>query len=115
MAAPPAISILNRPGASSPNARAGLRRSQVTVSATSTADPGTNECDDWKSLSASKTAGGRTLDGPYAGVGSANPGKSHFVRGFRMTESERADMLAFLESLTDTDFLENPATSDPFR
>jgi cytochrome c peroxidase len=61
-------------------------------------------------------AGGRTiLAGPDAGVGSANPMKSHFVRGFRMTETERADLLAFLESLTDSDFLTNPEHSDPWQ
>jgi len=61
-------------------------------------------------------AGGRTItDGPNAGIGSANPFKSNFVRGFRMTEEERADLLAFLESLTDREFLENPAHADPFR
>lgn len=61
-------------------------------------------------------AGGRTIaDGPNAGIGSANPFKSNFVRGFRMTDEERADLLAFLESLTDRAFLENPAHADPFR
>jgi cytochrome c peroxidase len=61
-------------------------------------------------------AGGRTIDaGPHAGIGSANPFKSNFVRGFRMTDDERADLLAFLESLTDREFLENPAHADPFR
>jgi cytochrome c peroxidase len=61
-------------------------------------------------------AGGRTIpEGPHAGVGSANPFKSNFVRGFRMTEDERADLLAFLDSLTDREFLENPAHADPFR
>lgn len=60
--------------------------------------------------------GGRTIsEGPNAGVGSTNPFKSNFVRGFRMTEAERGDLLAFLESLTDTSFLDNPAHSDPFR
>lgn len=61
-------------------------------------------------------AGGRTIQaGPNAGVGSQSPFKSNFVRGFRMTEGERADLLAFLESLTDREFLENPAHADPFR
>ncbi len=61
-------------------------------------------------------AGGRTIsDSPNAGVGSRNPFKSNFVRGFRMTDAERADLLAFLESLTDPDFLANPAHSDPWR
>jgi cytochrome c peroxidase len=61
-------------------------------------------------------AGGRTIEaGPTAGVGSASPFKSNFVRGFRMTEDQRADLLALLESLTDSSFLNSPAHSDPFR
>jgi len=61
-------------------------------------------------------AGGRTISaGPNAGIGSQSPFKSNFVRGFRMTEDERSDLLAFLESLTDREFLENPAHADPFR
>ena len=61
-------------------------------------------------------AGGRTIaDGEGAGVGSASPLKSNFVRGFRMTEVERADLLAFLTSLTDVEFLTNPEQSDPWQ
>lgn len=61
-------------------------------------------------------AGGRTIaDGPNAGVGSQSPFKSNFVRGFVMSDADRADLLAFLESLTDRAFLENPAHADPFR
>ena len=61
-------------------------------------------------------AGGRTIgDGPGAGVGSANPGKSNFVRGFHMTEEQRADLLAFLESLADVEFLTDPEQSDPWQ
>ena len=61
-------------------------------------------------------AGGRTIpDGPNAGIGSASPLKSNFVRGFRMTEDERRDFLEFLDSLTDPTFLHDPATADPWR
>lgn len=59
-------------------------------------------------------AGGRTiLEGEYAGVGSANPYKSGFVKGFEITESEIEDLIAFLESLTDEEFITNPDYSDP--
>jgi cytochrome c peroxidase len=59
-------------------------------------------------------AGGRTIaSGPYAGDGGANPNKSPNVSGFKLTESEKKDLIAFLESLTDTDFLHNPELSDP--
>lgn len=61
-------------------------------------------------------AGGRTLrEGPYAGAGSKSALKDPLVRGFEMSEQERADLLAFLESLTDEEFLTNPAFSDPWQ
>jgi cytochrome c peroxidase len=61
-------------------------------------------------------AGGRTIkDGPHAGVGRDNPLKSSFVPGFEMTPHERADIIAFLTSMTDEQFLTNPKYSDPWR
>lgn len=60
-------------------------------------------------------AGGRTIHtGPYAGNGSRNPFKSNFVRGFSLTEQEKQDLLAFLRSLDDEEFVQNPQLSDPF-
>lgn len=60
-------------------------------------------------------AGGRTItEGPYAGVGSETPFKSMFMLGFNMTEEERTDVVNFLISLTDDEFLSNPDFSDPF-
>jgi cytochrome c peroxidase len=59
--------------------------------------------------------GGRLIeDGPNAGDGRLNPEKSPFVPGFTLTDQERADLLAFLEALTDTTFLTDPSLSDPF-
>jgi len=59
-------------------------------------------------------AGGRTLiTGPYAGEGHKNPYKSEFVIGFSLTRQEKQDLIAFLESLTDQTFLDNPAFSNP--
>ncbi|MCX4241472.1 methanobactin export MATE transporter MbnM [Paraliomyxa miuraensis] len=59
-------------------------------------------------------AGGRTLsDGPWAGVGADNPNKSPLVAGFELTAAERADLVAFLEALTDEAFLVDPRFSDP--
>src|SRR5262245_60037967 len=53
-------------------------------------------------------AGGRTIQsGPNAGVGRDNPNKSRLVRGFPMTAIEKQDLIAFLESLTDSTFLRN--------
>lgn len=60
--------------------------------------------------------GGRTIAvGPRVGVGSQNPLKSTFISGFAITEQEQADLIAFLESLTDADFIQNPQFSDPHR
>ena len=60
-------------------------------------------------------AGGRTItEGKYAGVGSDNPLKSSFIPGFEISEQERADLLAFLNALTDETVLTNPAYSNPW-
>ena len=59
-------------------------------------------------------AGGRTLtEGPNAGVGSESPLKSIFLHGFTLDPQERADLMAFLEALTDDAFLRNPRIQDP--
>lgn len=60
-------------------------------------------------------AGGTVIeDGPLAGDGRLNPLKSGLIRGFKLTAQETEDVLAFFESLTDDDFVNNPAFSDPF-
>jgi cytochrome c peroxidase len=60
-------------------------------------------------------AGGRTIKGgPHAGLGRNNPLKSSFVPGFELTTEERADLLAFLHSLTDREFLTDPRFADPW-
>ena len=53
-------------------------------------------------------AGGR-------GAGAANPHKDPRVAGFRLAAGERADLLAFLEALTDRGFLSDPRFADPGR
>ncbi len=55
-------------------------------------------------------AGGRA-----ARQGLASPLRSPLVAGFSLTGTERSDLLAFLESLTDRDFLDNPRLATPFR
>jgi cytochrome c peroxidase len=60
-------------------------------------------------------AGGRNIEsGQFAGDGRVSPLKSGLVRGFQITDQEVADVVSFLESLTDQSFIENPAFSDPF-
>jgi cytochrome c peroxidase len=60
-------------------------------------------------------AGGRNItQGPFAGDGRANPFKSGLVTLIRLSEQDKADLIAFLQTLTDHEFLNNPAISDPF-
>jgi cytochrome c peroxidase len=42
-----------------------------------------------------------------------NPFKSQFIQGFELTEQERDDLLAFLLSLSDSSFIDNPAHHAP--
>lgn len=59
--------------------------------------------------------GGRALTSPpYPGDGRNSPYKSELITGFILTDQERADLIAFLESLTDEQFLMDPRFSDPF-
>ena len=54
--------------------------------------------------------GGRSIqrgEGP-------NPLRSEFMVGFELTDEELADVIAFLEALTDHTFLNNPAHRDPW-
>jgi cytochrome c peroxidase len=60
-------------------------------------------------------AGGRTVaEGTHKGVGANNPRKSEFVKGFTLTDEERADLVVFLESLTDAAFISDPRFSNPW-
>ncbi len=59
----------------------------------------------------------RTLDDVldhYARGGAHNPNQSPFVAGFTLTADQRADLKAFLDSLTDETFLHNPAFANPW-
>jgi cytochrome c peroxidase len=61
-------------------------------------------------------AGGRTIKtGEHKGVGSENPNKSSFVKGFKLNAQEKRDLLNFLKSLTDEKFLTEPRFSDPWK
>jgi cytochrome c peroxidase len=60
-------------------------------------------------------AGGRNItSGPHAGDGRANPFKSELVARIALSGQEQADIVAFLKSLTDHDFLTDPRHADPF-
>ncbi len=47
--------------------------------------------------------------GHYASGGLKSPFVSPHLKGFQITTAEVADLVAFLNSLTDTEFLTNPA------
>ena len=51
----------------------------------------------------------------YASGGVQSPVKSPRLKGFTITDAERNDVIAFLNSLTDQDFLSNPAFGKPER
>jgi cytochrome c peroxidase len=50
----------------------------------------------------------------YASGGKNSPNKSSFMYNLNLTESEKADIIAFLRTLTDTSVLSNPAFKSPF-
>lgn len=59
--------------------------------------------------------GGRLIThGPYAGDGRLNPNKSDLISRIDLNAQEKADIVAFLKTLTDHEFLTNPKFSDPF-
>jgi cytochrome c peroxidase len=51
----------------------------------------------------------------YVRGGHQNPLQDPRIRAFALSDSERADLLAFLDSLTDRDFVENPQFAEPKR
>lgn len=55
-------------------------------------------------------AGGRNIKiGVYQGDGREHKFKSQFVKGFELSVQEKADIIAFLHSLTDEEFIHNKA------
>jgi cytochrome c peroxidase len=60
-------------------------------------------------------AGGRLItSGPYAGDGRFHPNKDGLIASINLTTQDKADIVAFLKTLTDHDFLTNPKFADPF-
>ena len=59
-------------------------------------------------------AGGRTItSGAYAGDGNLSPLKDPVIRPFTLSDADRADLIAFLASLTDDAFLNDPRFAPP--
>lgn len=60
-------------------------------------------------------AGGRNItNGPHAGDGRANPNKDGLIAAIDLNAQDKADIIAFLKTLTDHDFITNPKFSNPF-
>jgi cytochrome c peroxidase len=60
-------------------------------------------------------AGGRTISaGPNRGIGRENPNKTQAIQGFQLTREQRADLVAFLQSLTDEALLRDPRFANPW-
>ncbi|WP_406625622.1 MbnH family di-heme enzyme [Acidovorax sp. SDU_ACID1] len=60
-------------------------------------------------------AGGRQVnEGPHAGDGRANPHKNDLINQIDLNAQERADLVAFLKTLTDHSFLCSARFSSPF-
>ena len=53
-------------------------------------------------------------EGDHAGDGRANPYKSGLVAGFEISDQELSDLVAFLNSLTDEEFISDPRFGNPF-
>ena len=61
-------------------------------------------------------AGGRNItSGALAGDGRQNPYKSELVKPLSLSAQDKTDLIAFLKTLTDHEFLSNPQHADPFR
>jgi cytochrome c peroxidase len=61
-------------------------------------------------------AGGRNItSGPNKGDGRKNPFKDARLDKIKLSKPEQVDIIAFLKSLTDHEFLTNPRFSDPFK
>ncbi len=60
-------------------------------------------------------AGGRNItEGANTGDGRKNPLKDGFVTGFTLDSGEKKDLLEFLKSFTDQEFISNPRFADPW-
>ena len=61
------------------------------------------------------TNGGRKIiDGIYKGDGSRNPYKHALIKGFSFSETDKINLISFLQSLSDSSFINNPTYQNPF-
>jgi len=60
------------------------------------------------------SAGGRTIsNATNSGEGFHNPNKDPLIRGFKLSQADRADLIAFLQSLTDESVTHDEKLADP--
>ncbi len=60
-------------------------------------------------------AGGRKIQqGIYSGNGTKNPYKHPIISGFSISSADKINLISFLQSLSDTGFISNPAYQNPF-
>ncbi len=60
--------------------------------------------------------GGRVIsEGEFSGDGRANPFKSDLITQINLTEQEKADIIEFLKSLTDYEFINDSRFANPFK
>lgn len=65
---------------------------------------------------ANYAAGGRTIaSGPYAGDGALSPYKDGLLTGFTLTQEQTDDLVAFLLSLDDPEFVSDPRLANPWQ
>jgi cytochrome c peroxidase len=63
----------------------------------------------------SYAGGGRKIEqGIYKGDGSKSPYKHSLIKGFAISETDKINLISFLQSLSDTAFTHNPAYQNPF-
>jgi cytochrome c peroxidase len=61
-------------------------------------------------------AGGRNItSGPFAGDGRQHPNKSSLVAAIDLNAQDKADLVAFLKTLTDEEFITSAQHADPFK
>ncbi len=60
-------------------------------------------------------AGSSTIaSGPHAGVGHNSPNKDPLIAGFTLSATDRTDLIAFLQSLTDEEVRHDPRFANPW-
>jgi len=65
-------------------------------------------------INAYASGGRKTEQGIYKGDGNANPYKDPLIQGFSISETDKINLISFLQSLSDSGFIISPAYQNPF-